>query len=242
MLRLLISKIPKILKLIMVIILIIMVFSKLFPIIPCILSNDFCKIWNDFLFGISCSIFCGLIASCIMYYHTDLKPRKEFSDNVKPILKQKLTFIHQAFDYIFQQFGGHGEFPEKNDDELVKIMISKNLADKMDNDSNLLYKDIVLQTLIEVRQITTEILSYHNFLNNEQITELGSIVNMTYPIVITAKKCNADSEVIQRTITGQILQYWYQLYERDIFMKDMFVPSYRVVLKLENSFKLDNLK
>lgn len=221
----------------------IMGFSKLCPIIPCSWSDDFCNTWNDLLFGISCSILCGLIASCIMYYHTDLKPRKEFSDNVKPILKQKLTFIHQAFDYIFQQFGGHGEFPEKNDEELVKIMISKNLADKMDNDSNLLYKDIVLQTLIEVRQITTEILSYHNFLNNEQITELGSIVNMTYPVVITAKKCNADSEVIQRTIiTGQILQYLYQLYERDIFMKDMFVPSYRVVLKLENSFKLDNLK
>lgn len=227
--------------------LIIMVLSKFFPIIPISKPDVWCMRMNDFLFSIFSNIgfglLCSLIVAIVMYYITDCKPRKEFSDKIKPILKQKLTFIHQAFDYIFQQFGGYGEFPKKNDEELIKIMKKKNLADKMKNEPNLLYKDIVIQTLTEVRQIATEILLYRNFLNNDQITELESIVNMTYRGIITAKKCNADSEAMKRRIiTGQVLQNWYQLYESDSFMNDIFVPTYRVVLKLEDSFKLDNLK
>ena len=217
----------------------IMLISKLFPFIKCSCSIEFCKDWNDFWFGFSCSLLCSFIVAYLMYYYTDFGPRKAFSIQVKPVLKRKLEIMHQTYDYVFRQFGGLGNFGISKDDDLKRIMKQKNWADKIEQ-SNISYGDLIQDTLSELRRLTTEFLTYSRYLENEQIIKIEDIVNMAYCGILTAKGCTTDSREMQKSlITGKVLINFIQLYDRDTFVNDVFVPSYRKLLELEKSFNID---
>lgn len=212
----------------------ILVFSKLFPVIPSPWSVDFCTKWNDMWFGLSCSA----IVTLIMYYYTDYKPQIDFTKKAKPILKQKVIFIHNAYNEVFELFDSSGSYENKSDDELMTIMKNKNWADPInDNNTKHTYADLVQEILMEIRRLTAEILSYHKYLDDNQIIILENIVNVSYGGIKTAKKCVTNSKTMRQSlITGSILSSWLQLYNRDSFVNDAFVLSYRELLKLEESF------
>lgn len=218
----------------------IMFFSKLFPFIKCSWSFDFCKDWNDFWFGFSCSLLCSFIVAYLMYYYTDFRPRKVFSIQVKPILKRKLEIMHQTYDYVFRQFGGLGNFELSEDDTLKRMLKGKNWADKI-KESEHTYSDLLQETLVELRRLTTEFLTYSRYLENDQITKIEDVVNMAYCGILTAKNFTSDSQEMQKSlITGNVLINWLQLYDRDTFVNDVFIPSYRKLLELENYFNNNN--
>lgn len=160
-----------------VIMAVITVFSKLFPIIPSPLPADFCTKWNDMLFGLSCGAFCSIIVALIMYYYTDYKPKKDFTNKIKPILKQKLVFIHNAYNEVFKLFDSSGSYENRPDEELMTIMKNKNWADPI-NDTKHTYADLVQEVLREIRRITAEILFYNKYLYDNQIIILENIVNV----------------------------------------------------------------
>ena len=215
---------------------VIMVVSKLLPFIPSNWSMDCCQKWNDFWFGFSCSLFCSFIVAFTMYYFTELKPKKEFAKQVKPILKRKLELMHQTYDSIFRQFGEIGNFGISEDDDLERIMKKKNWAEKIEK-SNISYGDLIQDKLIELWRLTTEFLTYSRYLENNQIIKIEDIVNMVYCGILTAKGCTTDSTEMQKSlITGNVLINWLQLYDRDTFVNDVFVPSYRKLLELEKTF------
>ena len=214
-----------------------MLFSKLFPFIKCSWSADFCKDWNDFWFGFSCSLLCSFIVAYLMYYYTDFRPRKVFSIQVKPILKRKLEIMHQTFDFVFRQFGGLGNFENSDNEALAQLLMKDNWADIKDSSEGK-YRDVVYETMIELRRIITEFLTYSSCLENDQIIKLEEIVNMAYCGIQIAKNSTADSKEMQKSlITGNVLINWLQLYERDTFVNDVFIPSYRKLLEIEESFK-----
>lgn len=217
----------------------IMLFSKLFPFIKCSWSADFCKDWNDFWFGFSCSLLCSFIVAYLMYYYTDFRPRKVFSIQVKPILKRKLEIMHQTYDFVFRKFGGLGDF-EKSDNENLAQLLRKNIwADKIEGTEHT-YNDVVQETMIELRRIIAEFLTYSKYLEDYQIFKLEEIVNMAYCGIQIAKKCTTDSSGMQKSlVTGNVLINWLQLYERDTFVDEVFIPSYRKLLEIEKSFNTE---
>ncbi len=219
----------------------ILVFSKLFPVIPSPWSADFCTKWNDMWFGLSCSGFCSIIVALIMYYYTDYKPQKDFTKRVKPILKQKVIYIHDAYNEVFKLFGGSGSYENRSDYELTTIMKSQNWADSIiineNNDTKHTYADLVQEVLGEIRRITAEILFYNKYLDDNQIVILEKIVNELYSGIKIAKNCQTDSKTMKQSlIRGSILSSWVELYNRDSFVNEKFVTSYRELLKLERSF------
>ena len=172
-----------------------------------------------------------------MDYYIRQKTKKEFAQHIRGILRQRLGIVHQIYNYVFEQFGETKNF-EKSDDETLKaLMKNHNWANKINN-SEIQYKDIVQKTLHELRQIVAEILSYRSFLEKEQIIHLEEIVNLTYLGIKVARNCNTDSETMKNSlINGTILSNWQELYDRDTFIDEVFVPSYKKLLKLEKSFK-----
>lgn len=219
-----------------VIMAVIMVFSKLFPVILSPWSADFCTKWNDMLFGLSCGAFCSIIVALIMYYYTDYKPKKDFTNKIKPILKQKLVFIHNAYNEVFILFEDSGSYENRSDVELMTIMTNKNWADQI-NETKQTYADLVQEVLREIRRITAEILFYNKYLDVNQITILENIVNVLYSGIKTAKDCQTDSKTMKQSlIRGSILSSWLEIYNRDSFVNEAFVKSYRELLELEKSF------
>ena len=216
-----------------------MVFSKLYPIIPCSWSNDFCTTWNDFLFGLSCSLFCSFIVALLMYIFTDIKPQKEFSKQIKPILKQKLQYIHIVYNDVFQHFDPM--FPNKkySDNELIELLSNKKWGDHT-KDSNLTYSDIVIELLLEIRRTSAELLSYNRYLNSNQILIIENIVNATYNGINTAKKCKTNSEMVNLAIISgcNIIKAINDSYKIKAYSESLIL-SYKKLLELEDSFKYD---
>ena len=219
----------------------VMVFSKILPIIQIKWSAEFCAKWNDLLFGLSSGVFCSLIVALVMYYYTDSKPRRDFSRKVMPILKQKVNFIHQTYNEVFKLFGPLGSYENSTDDNLMEIMKNKVWADKIGTTDHT-YAELLQEMMLEIRKITTEVLSYNRYLTDEQVILLEEIVNVSYSGSKTAKKCTTNSSEMQKSIiTGNVLINWLQLYDRDTFVNDVFIPSYRKLLEIEKSFNTDQI-
>ena len=144
--------------------------------------------------------------------------------------------MHQTYDSVFKQFGYVGNFGLSDDDSLTTILKGKNWADKI-KESEHTYSDLIQETLVELRRLTTEFLTYSRYLENDQIIIIEDIVNMVYCGIRTAKNFTSDSQEMQKSIiTGYVLINWLQLYDRDTFVNDVFIPSYRKLLEIEKSF------
>lgn len=211
----------------------IMVLAKLFPFVPCNWEQDFCNNWNDIWFGIACSY----LPAYALYYYTILRPDQEFKKHILPVLSDKMEFVVEEFERLFNDFGAKGCLKNSKDEDIANIIKTKNWADESENGK---YVDIVKEVMYDVRVIITELLPYKDYLSNDQILALEELKNMTYRGKNTAQRCKTNSEEMktQVIIKGNILLPWLELYEKDRFIDDVLLPSYRKTLELNN--KLQN--
>lgn len=224
----------KILNLTAVLSLFIVVTSKLFPVISCQWEHQVCDKWNELWFGLSCSY----LAAWIFYLFTTLIPQMKFKKAIKPILKVKIDFVVNVYNDVFKQFGGIGNISAKNDDTLQELLVSKNWSDKIGENCTT-YGAIVQAALNESKQILTELLSYRNYLSQQQIILIESLNNVVYigcDIVRNCKTNSKDSQQILFLGGSAVLAVMIEDSIRRDFVRNTFIPSYRKLLQSQREF------